>query len=288
MKSIHIFKRHTKSLITVICSLIILSSCTERIDINLDSTYTKLAVEGYITPEKDMQYIRLTETADYFSNTNPISVTDATIIVNNGTEDIQFNEDNEMPGYYRSPEGFVALSETNYSATIDLEEPINGDKHFTANETMPVAVTTIDSIAIEWKERWESWNIKFYAQEPSTPNFYMFNAMVNGVMMTDSVQRVTVSDDRLYNGSYTYGIVVQSLNDDEAKPGDTVTLIFSNITEEYYDYMIELQEELRPKDPLFAGPPANVSTNINNNALGYIASFSNVYISGIVKEKEDN
>ncbi len=270
----------------LITGIALLSSCTERIDIKLDSTYTQLAVEGYITPDTTKQYIRLTETAEYFSDTSATSVTGATVIVNNGVDDVIFSESPTKPGYYMPSDGFIADPGSTYTTTIDLEKPINGDSHFTANETMPAQLGGVDSISVEWRSSWEIWTIKFYAQEPPERNFYMFNVMVNGVMLTDSVQRNQISDDRLYNGSYTYGVMVQTLGADEAAPGDTVTLVMSNITKDYYNYMIELQDELWGSDPIFSGPPANVSTNINNNAVGYIASFTNTYVSGIVKSKE--
>ena len=286
MKSINKNNQSLKFLMFFFSGIIILCSCTERIDIDLDSTYTRLAVEGHITTDADKQYIRLTKTADYFSNTETPSVSGATVIVSNGSNDFFFSESKEKPGSYFPPEGFTAEQGISYSATIELAEPINDESFFTASEKMPLESTGLDSIAIEWQDTWEFWGIKFYAQEPPTENFYMFNVLVNGIMVTDSIQRISVSDDKLYNGSYTYGVIVQTLYQNETKPGDTVTLVLSNITEGYYNYILEVQSEIRPNNPIFSGPPANVSSNISNNAVGYLASYTNVYISGIVMEKE--
>ena len=61
--------RHINKLLATSLGILILlfgTSCTERIDIDTGSTYTRLAVEGYITPQYDKQWVRLTKSSDYF------------------------------------------------------------------------------------------------------------------------------------------------------------------------------------------------------------------------------
>ncbi len=48
--------------------------------------------------------------------------------------------------------------------------------------------------------------------------------------------------------------------------------------------MLDLQTEIQPHDPMFSGPPANVRTNINNDAVGYFASYPSVFTSTVVKD----
>ncbi len=79
------------------------------------------------------------------------------------------------------------------------------------------------------------------------------------------------------------GIVVMGFAEDELKPGDKFTLVLSNISEDYFNYIIELQTEISLSVPIFSGPPANVSTNFNNGAVGYFAAYPSVYTSTIVK-----
>jgi hypothetical protein len=43
-------------------------SCTERIDIELDSTYRRLVVQGAVTSDSVRHRVFLTTTSDYFSN----------------------------------------------------------------------------------------------------------------------------------------------------------------------------------------------------------------------------
>jgi hypothetical protein len=271
-------------LIVSVLSLGILNSCTERIDIELEQEYTRLAVEGYITPGgKAFQYVRLTTTAGYFSNDAPPQVSGATVTVEEGDNVFLFDEDMNNPGYYLPPDGFHGESEKTYQLIIDLDKDIAGEKHFEAQETMPVLSDDIDSIRIIYRSDFEFWVVKFYGYDPPGPNYYMFNAFVNGVFITDTISKVGLTDDKLVDDSYINGAYVMVLERSQLNPGDHFTLITSSVTEDYFNYITELQTEISPKIPLFSGPPANVSTNLNKGAVGYFAAFPSVFTDYIVR-----
>ena len=263
----------------------VLHSCTERVDIELEQEYTKLAVEGYVAPgNNDFQYIHLTTTAGYFSNEVPPLVSGATVSVEDGTNVFLFNEDANRPGYYLPPVDFQASVNETYRLSVDLAKEIAGTKHFEASETMPELSNDIDSVRTVYRPERESWAIEFYGSDPPGPNFYMFNALRNGKLINDTIWKVTVTDDKLIDDKYIYGAYVMILDKNELYPGDQFTLITSSITEEYYNYIIELRTEVAPKIPLFSGPPANVSTNLSDGAVGYFAAFPSAFTETIVRE----
>jgi len=271
--------------ITIIASVIagILSSCTERIDIELEQEYTRLAVEGYVTPGSSVfQYVHLTTTAGYFSNEPPPQLSGATVSIETGSEVYLFHEEEGNPGYYLPPVGFSGEIEKTYHLKIDLANEIAGEKHFEAQETMPLLSDDIDSIRIIYRSDFEIWAVKFYGYDPPGPNYYMFNAVVNGIFITDTVSKVGLTDDRLVDDSYINGAYVMVLDKSQLNPGDHFTLITSSITKEYFDYITELQTEVSIKVPLFSGPSANVSTNFNNGAVGYFATFPSTTTDYIV------
>ncbi len=271
------------NMVILISSVLILSSCTERIDIEVGTTYTRLAVEAYITPIEGRQWVKLTKTADYFSNVKPEGVSNAQITVDVGNSTLNFTEDTLQPGLYIAPDVFVGVPGVEYFLRIELSEEINGEKSYQAIETMPYPAENIDSIGLEYLPQWEIWMVKLYALEPPTEDFYMFNGYVNGKIITDSVSRKNISDDRLFNGNYTSGATVMVVRDNEIEEGDIFTLELSNITKSYAEYMSQLQTELQPNDPLFSGPPANVSSNITNDAVGYFACYPSKFSSTIAK-----
>ena len=97
-------------------------------------------------------------------------------------------------------------------------------------------------------------------------------------MLTDSLANLIVQDDVFFNGNYTYGIPSQFLDqqreDEKIHPGDTITFEINGITEEYYKFVMEAQSEIFYHTPLFSGPPANISTNISNGAVGFFTAYS--------------
>jgi len=280
-------KKKFQIYISLVMLILAISSCTERINIDLDESYVRLAVEGYITPEEGEQHVKLTKTSDYFYNNPPQGVTQAQVKVTTGDSAVLFVEDLENPGYYRAPIDFRGIPQQTYSLEIQLKDAINNSVYYQSTAIMPHQPAVIDSIELEYNARWERWLVHLYAWEPPSVNYYLFNGYVNGEIITDSVSRKSVTDDKLYNGNYTGGITVMVLYKDEISPGDTFTLSLSNITKSYYDFILNVQEEIQPKNPLFSGPPANVISNIDNDAVGYFAAFSSSYASVLVTVPED-
>ncbi len=273
--------------ITLIALILgLMSSCTERIDIDLDENYQRLVVDGRITRIPGAQYVMLTKTADYFVNQPPSGVSGATVTVDDGENTFDFIEDSVYAGLYKPIDSFVGEIGKTYHLEISLQEAIGEKSFFEALETMPPVSDDIDSVVVERfdNKKEAPWLAGIYAQEPERTDFYMFNAMRNGAMITDSLWRISLTDDRFFNGNYTNGIIVQFLYEDELVDGDTFTLVLSNITEQYYNYLLQAQTEINPKNPLFSGPPANVGTNLSNGAVGYFAAFPSEFTSTIVKD----
>jgi hypothetical protein len=277
-------KRFAHHPLLIVAVMFVLHSCTERIDIQTDEEFQKLAVEGYISPER--QFVRLTQTSGYFSQQAPAAVRDANVVVTSSDGDFQFSEDAENPGYYMPPENFIIEEQSTYQLRIELAEEIGGESTYESEATMPVRADQIDSVNVFFREDFETWIVQLFAFEPPGPNFYMFNAWVNGEAITDSLSRVGVVDDRIVDGTYLNGIWILFLNEDEVALNDTVVVTTSSITEDYYRYLTEAQTELRPKNPLFSGPPANVRSNISNGAIGYFAVYSSAFSMTIVSESD--
>jgi len=272
----------------ILAIALILNSCTKRIDIDLGSTYTRFIVEGFITTDTMAHYVLLTKSTDYYSNTPPPTVSHATVTISNGDSTITLTENDSLPGYYETPSFYYGEPGRLYSLEIELTEEIGGSKNYSASsELMPVA--SIDSIQITYKEVWEVWEVKIYALDPPTEDFYSFEVYKNNILMTDTINKMGITDDRFFNGNYTHGVTVYYLRDDyepeRVYPGDTIVLRMNGITNEYYDFLLELFEQtFAYRNPLFNGPPANISSNISNGGLGFFTAYSSSYGSTVYKE----
>ena len=81
----------------------VVSSCTERIDVELDDTYVRLVVDGQITSDATSQHkVILSKSTSYFYNQPPPPVVNADVqIIDEGGNAVLLSE--EEPGVYLLP-----------------------------------------------------------------------------------------------------------------------------------------------------------------------------------------
>ncbi|MCK5169859.1 MAG: DUF4249 domain-containing protein [Bacteroidales bacterium] len=283
-----------KNLIYIAIALIIFTTaCTESYDVELDSSYIRLVVQGSISDELKAHQVSLSKSADYFSNRPADRVTGAIVTISDGENNFDLTEVSD--GLYETDTIAGEVGKT-YTLTINSE----GETYFSScylNYCAP-----IDSINFgyydygDYDEYYE--NIVYIllnALEPATlGNFYLWNVYKNGVLESDTLNKVYFSDDVFVNGNYIYDAMVQWVED--VSVGDTITLEMQSITKEYYDYIIQIMTETEWNAGPFGGPPANPKGNIievndnnndNDNPLGFFLAYSVELITDTVPEKDE-
>ncbi|MCX6278317.1 MAG: DUF4249 domain-containing protein [Bacteroidetes bacterium] len=265
-------------------------SCTEEIVIELDTTYTRLVVDGNIESDTGIYRVTLTKSADYFSNIAVPKVVNANVFLSDGFNIFPLQESEiGSSGIYETHPGFAGEAGKTYTLHIEIPEAIAGKSVFEASSALK-PVTRLDSVAAEFRPdmgREGIWTIKLWAQEPGDEvNYYLFNLYRNGVLMTDTITKKVVSDDKFYNGSYMTGVNVIYLNNahkwETIYPGDVITLQMSGITKEYFNFIDQVKRS-GFSIPFFSGPPANVQGNISNGGIGFFSAYSNSFKSAVVK-----
>jgi hypothetical protein len=270
--------------------IILAASCTERIDVELDQTYTRLVVDGGISTDTGSYAIDLTRTADFFFNEPAPRVVNATVRLNDGDNEFMMYE--TVPGIsgrYQTDSTFAGVIGKSYNITIELPEKIDNQTVYTASCKM-MKVARLDSIAINFQPDWGNkgvWEIKLWAQDPpGEVNYYMFHYYRNDTLKTDSIWKVPTSDDRFFNGNYIAGITAVYINNNHPwetlRPGDKITLKMSGITKEYFDFINQVQLA-GYNIPFFTGPPANVVGNISDGAVGFFSASSASWGQTVVK-----
>lgn len=276
------------NLIYTFLALVMLSSCTEKIDIELDETYARLVVDGFITTDTTVHTITLTKTTNYYYNEMPPPVTGAEVSVTDedGNEEVLQETD---PGVYVTSENYYAIEGKTYTLRILLEEAIDNETLYEASSKV-LKIYPVDSVSLAHHPDWGEegfYEVQCYYQDPPEKNWYMFNIFKNGVLMTDTINKRFVTNDEFYNGNYTNGIGVgyldQSVDREKIYPGDIITFQAANIEKAHADFIWRLQEEVGYQLPLFSGPPANVNGNISHGAIGYFAVYSVTYSYTISK-----
>lgn len=267
--------------IIILTALFLLSSCTEKIDIKLDNSFTRLVVEGEISTDTMVHEVRLTRTAAYFSIQAPDPVRGAEVIISDSLDQFMLQENPDKPGYYETDPGVFGIPGHTYSLHIsNVDINLDGKMEEYSATCMLPPLQKPDSIKVDYVQRFFNnvWEVNFYGQDPANEkNYYMFKVKINGRLITDTINKVGISSDEVYNGLYIKGepvaILRESRPNERLNSGDTVTLETYSISQGFYNFILDVYMESRGSDP-FGGQPANISTNLDNNAVGYFTAMS--------------
>lgn len=260
-----------------------LFSCTEIIEMEFSTDFERLVVDGRIMDQDTLQYIKLAKINLDPENGIVSPISNASVVLNDGTLDIVFEEDADEKGLYLGPANFRGKGGKTYNLTISETGVLGTDKKDLYLATVPMANKLVmDSVTAQYYNLPQfgmiGYWLQVWAQEPPEENYYLFKAWKNGVLLTDTLYEYQQSDDAMYNDTYLEAANCQFLadqrEDEYVESGDTLTLEIDNIDKGYYDYLNSAQSEYRGTNPLFGGPPANVISNISNGAVGVFRVFS--------------
>lgn len=270
--------KFVKSTLIIYLLSVLVFSCTERIEIPLDESYTRLVVDGSITTDTMAHTVVLLTSSSYYYNQSPPVVSGAQVSITDGTQTFELREN--PAGVYRTDPTVYGIGGRTYTLQIKLANAIVGHMDYSASSKLN-PISQLDSVSLMFHPDWSDygiWEVKCYVQEPPTVDFYRFLILKNQIMLTDTLNEWFITDDKFFNGSYTNGATVaylqQGSKQEGLMKGDTVTVEVNNIGTEYYNFLLEAQAELRGSNPLFSGPPANIKGNISNGAIGFFSAYS--------------
>jgi len=281
----------TNKIFLIIITLAFLQGCTEKIDVELDETYDRLVVEGYITDEPGVHTVEISRSTDYFDPNQAERISDAVVIIDDGVNPPDTLEEHpNQAGIYQTKPGYAGVPGREYNLRIELEEAIHESSTYSATCEMPQH-RELDSIQVHYLERWEAWEVRSFAIDPPTKDYYMFDLYKNDILVTDTIDEPFVIEDRLFNGQSTNGAAIGYFQaeypNEGLKVGDTVKARLASITKAHYRFMMDVSSESGYQNPLFSGPPANIRGNINNDGIGFFGAFSVDYATTVFTGESD-
>ncbi|MFN4932373.1 MAG: DUF4249 domain-containing protein [Bacteroidota bacterium] len=272
-------------LIKTICLLIatatVFTSCEKEINLDLKNTSPKLVVEGNVLWGIDsvinQQELKLSLSANYTGNSNPLPVTNAIVMVNDGTNTYTYNHIGN--GLYRS--SFIAATNKTYKLIISYE----GDE-YNAYESLKDEGASIDSLTINYfPSALGSPEGNFITVNTSDPlnqrNFYLWQLYINNQLMINpspgNIYRAIQKDD-FFNGKPLINYL--PFDNFPVATGDIVRMHQLNISEQMYNYYYSIFN-LTASSPVSGDVPSGkIRGNILNlknsdkNALGYFGVCS--------------
>ncbi len=267
----------------------VIYSCTEEMEIELDDEQTRLVVYGTLSTDTTIHTVRLSETSNYFDDAKPPAVSGADVKIE-GTDGtvINLHERSGEPGVYDTDPntyGKIGIAYTLFINNVDIDDDGKNETYQATDSIRPIGVA--DSIKLLYFENSfiQLWQVHLFAEEPSGKDYYLFKLHLNNQLYTDTLTEIAAADDQFLDTiSRKTGVPVQSIESNATATGDIITFELNSITEQYYYFFMQLQDEVRGQSP-FKGPPSNVITNINNGAVGFFGTYSVDRASTLVPPK---
>lgn len=291
-------KSINKLILSLVTGIFVFTSCTEPMDIELDSVATRLVVEGDITTDTMVHWVRLSLTSDYFYNNLAPAVSNAQVSISDGTNTLQLTEDPQRAGYYLTDATFYGIPGKTYTLNINnVDVDNNGvSETYTATSLMP-DVKQPDSIKVVKLQMFntDAWTVLLFVGQdpPLEENYYMMKCRLNGIQKADTLTEVQITDDVLFNGQPVVNNIVYVLTsfkpDEAVKSGDTITLEMSGIPRDYFKFINELKAVTQGSNPIFGSAMADVRTNVvctvgNVKTVGFFTTYATKRVSVIYQD----
>lgn len=257
----------------LIIAIIALNGCTTVIDAKLDTGPTQLSVDALLTNQAGTQTIRLTQTAGYFDNSSPPAATSAIVTVTDDKGNVYRFLDSTNTGYYVwKPTGKDTLGHVGrtYQLTIAY-----GGETFRSSSKIN-RVPPIDSVVFVKRKlnpisTTEGYRAEFYAMDiPGQADYYRVRYFRNGELQNKPANLITTQDGGFRTSTgVTDGLMFiapirRSINPDSLYAlKDIVKVELHSLTGEAFTFWQQVRAQVT-NGGLFATPPTNVPTNINN------------------------
>lgn len=264
-------------ILAVIITLMLVS-CEEQIDLPVgDKKSSFLVVDGMITSDTIAHRVVLSLSGEFYMDGLTPRATGATVSIHDSRGNI-YPLTEGQPGLYLTADSVYGEIGVTYTLHVDYE-----GNSYQASSTMQ-RVPEIDSLSYRYDPYKESYRVLLWGQEPKGKgDNYMWHLYKNGQLVTDQIQKVIVLNDAFIDGQYIKGFEVDWwTNDFNFQPGDEITVAQYSICQTSFEFLIGIMEE-HTDGQMGNRPPANIPSNVSNNALGLFYAAAVTYKTVIIQ-----
>lgn len=264
-----------KTLLLFILPLILVS-CKEPIDIDVQEGPRLIGVEGSITDELKRQEIILSYSAPFYSEGASEMISGATVFVASDVDTVFFFEESDNKGHYLTAEPYAAERCRMYRLIADIPDDEEGLITISAESFMNDNVDKIDSLVMHPYDMNGQpidaiIGIYPYFQSLNDPNIvYLAKITKNDTLVTDTLSEMMPIPVGGYAGYYINGPLMQMFNmeipigffsRDELRHGDSIRVDLYSIPMDYMSFVAGVTSSVG-SNPMM-GAPSNVPTNIS-------------------------
>ncbi|MEM8887208.1 MAG: DUF4249 domain-containing protein [Bacteroidota bacterium] len=258
----------------LISSSLLLFSCEEVIEIDLNESNPQWVIEARIDDETHEALVDISKTSSYFESGEAEVGSGASVMINSSFGD-SYELTEYAPGKYRALDVNLQLQEQ-YELKVELE-----GKTYEAISILQ-APLQVDSLVTEYLAAGlgpgEGYFVRLAFQDPpGVRNYLRLEIWVNGELRPD----IGLYDDNLTDGNE----LVFPLFIDPFELGDSVEIKVHAIDYEVHRYWTGLSSILgNAAGGGASAAPANPPSNISNDALGYFGVSSVTRVSTVIRE----
>ena len=247
--------------------MILTVSCTEKIDIDLNSSNPQIVIEGNVSTNGEETIIKLTNSVNFDESNDFPKVEGAIVELSDDLGNTEILNETS-PGIYTS-NTLTGVEGVTYYLSVQKD-----DKNLKSESTIPMQVP-FDTLIVEKSNSTggpggmgpsTNYDVIVGFNDPeSETNYYRFVELING-----EIRSSYVFDDILINGNYSERPLMsfnRNLNQ-----GDTLQVIMQCIDKEVYDYFNSFGNLMG--GPANSSTPANPYTNIDGGVLGYFSAHT--------------
>lgn len=244
----------TRKFILAIVSILIVTSCTKVIDVDLNTADPKYVIEGFVTKGATVHQVKITRTLNFDENIAFPTVDNAVVVISDN-----FGNAETLiltaPGTYQTT-SLMGVEGRGYTITVTIEGAV-----FTAVSTMPTEVDFdgLEVITFPFGTDTLRGLVPNRIDQAGVENFYQFDIFQNG----EQIFGINLQDDQFSDGVQNE----QPLFGPDFQVGDTARIIQYCIDKPVYKYLFSISENTGS-----IAAPANPESNFGKSCLGYFSA----------------
>ena len=251
--------------------ILIFSSCTDVIEVDVPTEEPRLVIEASIDWDKETsgnnQTITLSMSTPYFNSNGNEPVTGASVKIINDTDGSEFIFSDESNGNYTT-NSFVPVLNNEYTLVV-----VNEGETYIAQETLTPVVDILDVYQTTDKFDPDALEVNFDFLDPEDEvNFHLIKIQEQA----DLLPTLFDFKDEFVNGNlitlFNEREKNEDINQEEYAPGDVVDIQFYGISKRYYDYIKILINQSESGGPFDTTPVAlrgNCTNETNPDLYAY-------------------
>jgi hypothetical protein len=264
----------------LLLAIIILTSCTARIDINTEDAEPRLVIFGLINSDSTRHFVQITRSTGYFSNEEPPAISGAEVTISYDSEILYLTESPERAGLYQT-DSICGIPYKTYTLDVWLDFNNDGIKeHYQASSTMPKG-PRVDAIMPPMIVPDMNMMIVMLFGEVfhEQDNYFCIYTSKNNEPKKLLEYFAILPDAMInsYENIYPFPYFAQG----GIQKGDTVNFRIDDLDAEYSNFLSQASAETGVSMPFFSAPPAEIVTNIkcltdDIRVSGFFAAYHRV------------